>query len=211
MESLIDEYCSAIEKWANATGHSAHDAIYYSMSHSGGVWNVKAEGAVDDPSAPEHRGKTWGEIQGSYTLEQLRKYLLFLCDQIHIPQSTIIPALAREVEGDFCRLATGYPEARERNREEAEKLESMADHPDQYEELLSRMADHSASGEPPTPDRLRQLAAMFRKFIEKDPQQEEAERAQTLTAWRQVTASLLNDDRTHEWFLDDIEAKMASR
>jgi hypothetical protein len=199
--SLIEQYCSAIERWAEITRQNPYDLIFYTMAHCGGFWYVQPEGAVEDPYAPEHRGKTVGEVRGRYTLEQLRAHLEYLANDVRIPQDTLICGLICSVERELTSLVAGYKPGLERMREQAEELLHMYEHPDEYSELIEVMErERQKRGrESLKPEDFLHMAGFFWKMLSKQSDDEEAQRKSWLAAWKRVTAPILEHDNLEHW------------
>ena len=205
--SLIDQYCDAIEEWADITQRGVSDLIAYSMIHSGGVWYMLREGAVNDPMAPEHRGKTWGEVRGRFTLEQLRTHLRFLSDDVHIMEDALVCGLIDCVERQLSSLVHDYGPGLQRMRQEATRLEHMSKHPDEYEELIQAM-DKSARVRGRagfSAEDFSDMASLYWRMIARRPADEEAQRKSLLVAWQRVSAPIIDYENLERWYFEYLE------
>lgn len=199
--SLIEQYCSAIEQWAEITHQDPYDLIFYSMAHSGGFWYVSAEGAVEDPFAPEHRGKTLGEVRGRYTIEQLRAHLEYLANDVRIPEDTLICGLVCSVERELTSLVVGFKTGLERARQRAEELQYYYEHADDYPELIDSISKKTQKldAEPFKREGLLRMANFMWKMSQ-SPEGEEAQRKSWLAAWKRVAAPILEHENLESWF-----------
>lgn len=198
--SLIEQYCSAIEQWAETTRQETYDLIVWSMMHSGGFWRVRAEGQVDDPYAPEHRNKKVGEVLGRYTLQQLRAYLEHLADDVHIMEDTLISGLIRSIETELTDLVVGYKAGLDRTRRTAERFQRYYEHPDEYAELIELInsAFQERGLEPLSGEGFLSMAYfMWRMSLRSED--EEAQRQSGLAAWKRVTAGIVEQDNLSRW------------
>lgn len=199
--SLIEQYCSAIKQWAEITRADSYNLTFYSMIHSGGIWYIQAEGAVEDPHAPEHRNKTVGEVYGRYTIEQLRAHLEHLANDIRIPEDTLICGLIRSVECELTSLVVGYKTGLERMRQHAEELQYYYEHADDYPELIESVSNKMQKLGAESFNReglLRVVNLMWR--MSQRPEDEEAQRKSWLAAWKRVTAPILEHENLARWF-----------
>ena len=199
--SLIDQYCSAIEHWAEITHRDPQDLIFYSMIHSGGPWYIRPEGEVKDPFAPEHCGKTLGEVRGRYTIEQLRTHLEFLANDMRIPEDTLICGLVCSVERELRSLVEGYKTGLERTREDAELWQGLYEHPGHYLEVIEAMnRERQKRGIGPfKPEDFLRVANFMWKMSQRSDD-EEAQRKSWLAAWKRVTAPVVEHENLEHWF-----------
>jgi hypothetical protein len=199
--SLIEQYCAAVKQWAEITGQDLHGLIDYSMMHSGGYWYVQPEGAVEDPYAPEHRGKTVGELSGRYTIEQLRAHLEFLANDVGIMEDTLICGLICSIESEHTELVVGFDkEGLKRMRQKAEELQHYYEHADDYPELIKYMNRQlqKRGGGPFKKERFLCLANLLWK-MSVPPEDEESQRRSWLAAWKRVTAPILEHKNLSRW------------
>src|SRR3990172_2148538 len=186
--SLINQYCDAIQQWSSITSEDEYAIVFYSMIHSGGVWHVIAEGAVDDPENPIHANKPVREVHGRHTLSQLRQFLVHLSTDIHILEDLLICGLIATVDRELESLALGFHEGLQRAQHQALEWQQIYDHPDQHADFIQLMDALSTNrGHGPfRPDDFLRMANTIWKLMPKDPSAEEARRKSLLAAWRRV-------------------------
>lgn len=212
-KSLIDQYCQAIQEWSSVTSEDEYAIVFYSMIHSGGVWHVKAEGAVDDPENPIHSNKTIRDIHGRHSLPQLREFLLHLCTDIHILEDLLICGLIATVDRELESLVLGFHEGLLRARDQALEWVQMYDHPDQHADFIQLMdAISTNEGRGPfQPDQFLLMANTIWKMMPKDPSAEEARRKSLLAAWRRITFPIRRRENMEAWFSQYLEDTVGRR
>jgi len=207
--SLINQYCDAIQQWSSITSEDEYAIVFYSMIHSGGVWHVTAEGAVEDPENPIHANKPVREVHGRHTLSQLRQFLVHLSTDIHILEDLLICGLIATVDRELESLALGFHEGLQRAQHQALEWQQIYDHPDQHADFIQLMDALSTNrGHGPfRPDDFLRMANTIWKLMPKDPSAEEARRKSLLAAWRRVTAPIIRRENLETWlsrYLDDV-------
>jgi hypothetical protein len=205
--SLIEQYCSAIGQWAEITREDPFDLIFYSMIHSGGVWHIQPEGAVEDPYAPEHHDKTYGEVRGKHTLEQLRTHLEYLSGEVHLMEDTLVCGLIHCIERQLTSLALGYRSGLERMRQQAKEWEHISKHADEYPELIQAMSGEMRKQgfEGFDAKDFSDIANMLWRMIGQRSEDEEAQRKSLLAAWKHVTAPIIERENLEDWFSKYLE------
>jgi hypothetical protein len=206
-QSLIAQYCSAIEQWAEVTRRDPFDVILYSMLHSGGVWHVRPEGAVEDPYAPEHRDKTVGEVEGRYTLDQLRTHLEYLSNEVHLMEDTLICGLVCCVENELTGLVVGYRPGLERIRQQAEEWEYLSKHLEEDSEVIQTMdGELKRQGfEGFGVENFSDMASFAWRMLGQRSDDEEAQRKSWLAAWKRVTAPVIECENLERWRTEYLE------
>lgn len=186
--SLVDRYCQAIEEWANATGAQPRDLIFWSLAHSGGFW-----------------------FREGQTMDDLRSHLAFLTGEVHMPESTLIPGLARAVEVQLNSMREGKAQGNENLRRAIEGMRQVAEHPEEHQDMVERInaAAQREGREPFSPAKMREAADGLASMLE-NQEQDRVQAATQAEEWQRVTAAFLTQEALHGWFssyLDDIVLK----
>lgn len=205
--SLITQFCNAIEDWSELTNAGTYPIVFYAMIHSGGVWHVEAEGRVDDPDSPEHRGKTIKEVHGRHTLEQLQSYLIEICRETQLMEDALVCGLIKVVDYQLEGLIEGFRPGLERMRQQALEWKEIYEKPEEHAELIEFMnLEMTRKGHGSfEADDLLKMGAVLWSLMPDDPSAEAAKRKSYLAAWRRVTAPILDSNNLDGWFGDYLE------
>jgi hypothetical protein len=128
MDNLVDAFCDAVEAWGRETGAEGRNAVIWVMGWTGGDRHVEALGKTDTTGMSEEEIAKLkiGELRGNHSVEQMREWLHYLTDSLHIADWFLIPALFNAVGDRLEGLAHDYGKGLRNRRRDAEQLTEMA-------------------------------------------------------------------------------------
>lgn len=199
---FVDELIQAISTWGEITKQDPENIVSYAVMHIGAPWFIQAEGEVDDPDDPIHRGKKLKDVHGHYTLLQLQKYLIDLIEEQKILETFLVIGLCRSIEYELLILVDNYEDGLKRTVAEAQKFQDIVDNPEKHQKILSlyetRLRKHFGEEEPVDPvQSVTRLANMFWKFSHRS-EDEPHQRKSWLDAWRKTTTPLITSENVHK-------------
>jgi hypothetical protein len=208
--SLIDQLCKAIQDWEKYVQQQG-EAPYFFMVWTGGVRYIRPEGAIDPStlSAEERKKLTIGQIEGNYTVDQVKKWLEALVREVGVFEEFLVISLIKAFEEHLEKQAHDYAKKPRKARTEIDRINKLLNDPRLrtecekfWKQERSKLAGKLGFGDVEERDfaqSMQRLSAFFREKGE-PKLSEMRERMDSYKAWQIVTEQILDTRNRDEWW-----------
>ena len=205
---LINEFCDGISKWAEITKNDPIDVVFHAIMHLGAAWFVKAEGAMENPKLNKDPRLTVGQVYETYTVEQLKNYLIHLVDDYKILEDFTIIGLAYSIQYELNGYVITYDKSLQGIRERAEFVQDIIDHPDKNQETLNLIKDAlTRKGTSQDTEHTLLSYANFMWKMSHRPEDTLAQHKSRLVAWNSIIEPIIsreNIEQSRDEYFQDL-------
>jgi hypothetical protein len=199
-KSLVDELVQAVNAYARRIPGGEVSIVWWISLWTGLDRALPRVGKVPPPPPGEPDNRTYGDVHGHHTLDQVAAWLHELVDDLRMWEPWLVRSLVDGIDRELDQMVEGYGAAAARRREDADWLERYRADPEFRAAVDKRVVD-AGGGPAPVNDT---FVGLIAKLREPASLTELRDRRVARDAWRAVTGDIVSDASLKDWLDEKV-------